>query len=149
MARMLIIGPSYKRVPIKEEIPAIDRYDGVFYRVTRKNLGNQNIKIMILTEDLRLIDAYKKIPYDGPKGDRWNQCKMKDYKKSFIDKMKRQNKNVISLILNHKDIDEIFIAAGAIFRRALPDFKDFKVKIILPHGGLGATAKSLKEWLQN
>ena len=147
MTKLLIIGPSYRRIEKEGLIPAIERYNGVFYRVTRKNNKNKDLLIFVLTEDLELIDAASKIPYRSPKGEDWKKTKNPDHTSKYIEKMKGKNTLTLKKILDQGTIDEIFIAAGAIFRRALPTLDYFKGKIILPRGGIGPTAKLLKDWL--
>ena len=105
------------------------------------------MRILILTEDLRLIEANTKIPYRVPKEGDWDQDIIKNYDKNYIEQMKRKNSLFLKEILNHEKIDEIFLALGSQFRKTLPDLNSYKCKIILPRGGIGPTAQFLKKWL--
>jgi len=147
-SRLLIIGPSFRRDTIPKPIPAIMRYDGIFYRVTRKHHSGNNPEIMILTEELNLINENKKIPYNPPKGNEWTKSKSLNYSEKFIEKKYKENKDILKKAFKNKKFKEVFIAAGKLFRTALPDFTEYDCKVILPHGGPGPTAKSLKEWLR-
>jgi hypothetical protein len=147
-SKLLIIGPSFKRKDEKELMPAIDRYDGVFYRVTRKNLHDENVIILIQTEDLKLIKSSDKIPYLKPKGEIWSQSNKINYSEKHVKQMIKENSNLINNTIKDNNICEIFVAVGANFRKALPDLNYFNGDIIYPSGGLGPTAKLLKEWLR-
>jgi len=147
--RLLILGPSYKRQTNPELLQAIERYDGVFFRVTRKNKHGDDTKVLILTENLTLLDANDRIPFMPPKGGMWDQSNTISHQTSYISKMRLENSKIIGRTIDENNIEEIFVAMGAIFRKALPDFSEFNTRVILPHGGLCPTAKSLKQWLQN
>ena len=144
--KLLILGSSFKRCQDKEMMAAINRYDGVFFQVARKNLKNNDAGILILTEDLELIDANCEIPYKSPMGRDW---KIKNqYSEAYIEKMKRKNELFLQNKLGQNKVDDLFIAVGAPFRKAIAIPLSFKGKVTLPDsGGLGPTAKLLKNWL--
>lgn len=144
--KLLILGSSYRRKSDPEPMPAIERYDGVFYRVARKYLPKKNIEVTILTDDLQLISGSKKILYTPPTP--WAGSTKINYNSDYIEKRLISNKELLRKMCRDEDFDEIFVAIGIIYRRALPNFDEFNCKVILPRGGLGPTAKSLKEWLQ-
>ena len=143
--KLLILGPSWKRNKSVALLPAIERYDGIFYRITRKNACLKNTTILILTEDLKLIDSSEKISYVSPKN--WAEYKKINFSKSYIDNIRKKNRYKIESILKINKITEVFVAIGAVFRIALPYFNNYDLKIILPQRGLGETSKSLKLWL--
>jgi len=74
MAKLLILGPSYRRNPSPDPLPAIERYDGLFYRIVRKyvdKLREKDVDVITITEDLDMIAPETKISYKPPVGDRW------------------------------------------------------------------------------
>jgi len=147
--KLLILGPSYKRQTNPELLQAFERYDGVYFRVTRKNLHDENTKIFVLTENLELFAAEDRIPFSPPQGGMWDQSRKILYKSDYITKKRIENSKIIWKVIEENNIKEIFVAVGVNFRRALPDFSKYNARVISPKGGLGPTAKSLKHWLQN
>lgn len=146
--KLLILAPSYRRRTESELMPAIDRYDGVFYRVARKHLSGKDIHVLIMDDKLQLIDASEKILYSPPIGNMWKQFKISNYKANFIQQTKEKNEKKLQILCQNENIKEIFIAAGANHRKVLPDFKNFSSEVIFPRGGIGPTARALKEWIQ-
>jgi len=146
MARkLLIMPPSYKR-RTEPDLPAIERYDGVLYRVLRRNLKSDNVDILVLTEDLKLVWGNEKLPYKKPKGDRWSGYGPED----IPDKVVKNNMAFLKKVLEKGDYDEVFVALGEKFRKAIGDLEKItNVKVTYIRGrGLGLYAQCLKAWLE-
>jgi len=146
MAKLLILGPSYKRNPSPEPLPAIERYDGLFYRIVRRNMDKakkKGIDIIIITEDLELAAPETKLPYKPPVGNKWKTLPPTAKDPEKIEKLRNQ----ILEIVKSKRYDEIFIALNKHYQQLLPDLTPYTKKIISDFEGLGPKAKSLKEWL--
>jgi len=141
--RLLILGPSYRRNPDPNPLPAIERYDGIFYRIARKYMP-KDVDIMVMTNDLILIDADTPLPYKPPKGKTWGQMKIP---REQIEKARKKNKEILDKKLK-KGYSEIFLAMGKQYAEALPNLTRYDIKIIFPAtGGPGPKAKALKQWL--
>ena len=65
--KLVIMPPSFRRKKSDKPLPAIDMYDGVLYRVLRRNMPKEGLDVVILTEDMQLIFGSEKIPYRPPK----------------------------------------------------------------------------------
>ncbi len=146
MARLLILGPSYRRNTSPEPLPAIERYDGLFYRIVRKNMDKmkeKGIDVIIITEDLEVVTPETKLPYKPPVGSKWRTLPPTSRDPEKIEKMQRQ----ILEIVKSRKYDEIFIALNKHYQALLPDLTPHTKKIISDFEGLGRKAKSLKEWL--
>jgi len=146
MAKLLILGPSYRRNTSPEPLPAIERYDGLFYRIIRRNMDKvkeKGIDIIIITEDLELATPETKLPYKPPVGNKWRTLPPTTRDPEKVEKLRNQ----ILEIVKNKRYDEIFIALNKHYQALLPDLAPHTKKIISDFEGLGPKAKSLKEWL--
>ena len=141
--RLLILGPSYRRNPDPNPLPAIKRYDGIFYKIARK-YTSKDVDIMVMTDDLTLVEADTPLPYKPPKGKTWGQMKIP---REQIEKARKKNKEILDKKLK-QECSEIFLAMGKQYAKALPDLAQYKVKIIFPIiKGPGSKAQVLREWL--
>jgi len=146
MAKLLILGPSYRRNQNSEPLPAIERYDGVYYRIVRKymnKLKEKNIDIIIITEDLNVLTPKIEIPYKPPVGEKWRTLPPTSRDPEKIKKLQSQ---IIEIVRNKK-YDEAFIALNRYYQAILPDLRPYIKRIISNFGGLGPKAKALKQWL--
>ena len=50
--KLLIMPPSYRR-KTDPDLSAIERYDGVLYRVLKKNLKSSNVDVLVLTDNFK------------------------------------------------------------------------------------------------
>lgn len=143
--RLLILGPSYRRRKDKERLPAIERYDGIFYRVTRK-YRDENVDVLILGDDLKLMREDVLLPYNPPHGDDWHSYTVNEAK---IHKIRGYNKKFLEEIFKKNAYSEVFLAMGSQFLCVLPDIeKEFRIKVIFPKGrGIGPKARILRDWL--
>ena len=146
MAKLLILGPSYRRNPSPEPLPAIERYDGLFYRIVRRNMDKvkeKDIDIIIIAEDLEVATPETRLPYKPPVGNKWRTIPPTSRDPEKIEKLQSQ----ILEIVKSKRYDEIFITLNKYYQALLLDLTPYAKKIIANSKGLGAKAKSLKEWL--
>ena len=146
MAKLLILGPSYRRNTSPELLPAIERYDGLFYRIVRRNMDKvkeKGIDIIIITEDLELVTPETKLPYKPPVGNKWRTMPPVSRNPEKIEKLRNQ---ILEMVKSRK-YDEIFIVLNKHYQALLPDLTPYTKKIIATSRGLGSKAKELKEWL--
>jgi hypothetical protein len=146
MAKLLILGPSYRRNPAPEPVPAIERYDGLFYRIIRRNMDKikeKYIDIIIITEDLEVVTPETKLPYKPPIGSKWKTLPSASRNPEKTEEIRSK----ILKIVKSRKYDEIFIALNRHYQALLPDLTPYTKKIIARFEGLGPKAKSLKEWL--
>ena len=146
MPKLLILGPSFRRNPNPQPIPAIERYDGLLYRIVRKHmdkLEEKGIDVIIITEDLDVVTPQTKLPYKPPVGVNWKGPPpiKKDLKK--IEMLR----NRILKLVREKRYEEIFIALNKRYRALLPDLTAYTDKVIASFKGIGPKAQALKQWL--
>ena len=146
MAKLLILGPSYRRNPSPEPLPAIERYDGLFYRIVRKymdKLKEEDIDVIIITEDLDVITPETELPYKPPIGESWKSLPpvRRDPKK-----VKMLRTQILKFVRKRR-YEEIFIALNKRYRALLPDLTAYTDKVIASFKGIGPKAQALKQWL--
>jgi len=142
--RLLILGPTFRRNSSKKILTAIERYDGVFFRVARKHLERvHNVDIVIMIDDLTLVDGNSYLPYIPPEGERWGK---QTFSKEMYKEARAKNEAFLSKKLSRGRYAEIYIAMGKKYAKALPDLSHLKV-VFPTHGGFGPKAKALKEWI--
>lgn len=144
MAKLLILGPTYRRNPSPEPLPAIERYDGIFYKIVRKYMDKvreKGIEILIVTEDLEVVTPDTPLPYKPPKGNHWKTLPPARTERT----VKLQTK--IAELLKGKHYDEIFIALNKYYRNLLPDLKTHTKRVLSQFSGIGPKAQALKKWI--
>lgn len=144
--RLLILGPSFRRNRSSRVLPAIQRYDGLFYRVARKYLKDvKDVDVVVMIDDLTLVDGATPLPYSEPEGKEWGK---QTFSNEVVEKAKVKNLDFLERKLRDRKYLEIFISMGKQYAEALPDLSRFDAKVIFPStGGPGPKAKALKEWL--
>jgi hypothetical protein len=145
---LLILGPSFRRKTQKEPIPAVERFDGLFFRVAKKYLKTtKNVNVAVMLDDLTLVDESTPLPYKEPEGTKWGgKPIMKNTSNEAIEK----NQTYLAAKLRGKRYSEVFVAMGKEYAKALPDLTVFDIKVIFPtSGGPGPKAQALKEWLSS
>ena len=146
MPKLLILGPSYRRNPSPEPLPAIERYDGLFYRIVRKyidKLKEKDIDVIIVTEDLDVVTPETKLPYKPPVGESWRS--LPPVKRN--PKKTEMLRNQILKIVRGRKYEEIFIALNRHYRALLPDLTAYTGKVVFSFRGMEPKAQALKQWL--
>lgn len=144
--RLLVLGPSFRRNMSSEVLPAIQRYDGLFYRVARKYLRDvRDVDVVVMVDDLILVDSTTPLPYSEPEGKEWGG---QTFSNEVVEKARAKNSDFLDKKLKDRKYSEVFISMGKQYAEALPDLSRFDVKVIFPStGGPGPKAQALKEWL--
>jgi hypothetical protein len=143
---MLILGSSFRRNRSEESLHAIERYDGLFFRVARKYLGSvKNVDVVVMADDLTLVDGDSPIPYNEPEGDHWGQQR---FNEAIVKNAKTKNEDFLSKKLGNGKHSEVFISMGKTHTKALPDLTQYGVGVEFPaSGGPGPKAQALREWI--
>lgn len=144
MARCLILGCSRKKLAGAELMPAINRYDGPLYRVTRKFLRERpdegaNLEIFVLSAALGLVPSQMPIPY---------------YDQRMTAKRAHELRPIVLRQLSHvvtsQSFGELYLCVGRGYQEALTGWET----IILDHavvtiatGSLGKRQSDLQYWL--
>jgi hypothetical protein len=145
--RLLILGPAFRRRKEDGLLPAFERYDGLFYRVARKYLGDvKDVDVVVMKNDLTLVDGSAPLPYIEPEGLNWG---VKTIPKKIVEDAKKINESYLKNKLKRKKYYEVFISMGKAYATALPDIAANNIKVVFPtSGGPGPKAQALKEWLK-
>lgn len=143
---LLILGPSFRRNTKNEPLAAIERFDGLFFRIARKYLKTtKDVDTAVMLDDLTLVDGTTSVQYTEAEGAQWGGKKIL---KNTLENSREKNRKYLTTKLKSKKYSEVFLSIGKEFAKALPDFNEYGVKVIFPtNGGLGPKAQALKEWL--
>jgi hypothetical protein len=123
-------------------LPAIDRYDGVAYRVIKRlqRLGQypEDVDVVIVSAKYGLITSEKLIQnYDQRMTTERALEQVED------------NRVMLAQLLGSNDYKEVFISAGRTYLLALEPFDVWRgsVLVTVNRGKIGVQLKGLKEWL--
>lgn len=139
--RLLLIACSNRKVQTRELLPAIQRYDGVTYRVIRKAMREgyfpPNVDIKILSAEFGLIDAETRIPYYDRRMDRRRAYELKS-----------QVLSTLQVYLEGNQDSEVYIDLGKDYLPAIEGIGGID-KIVFAKGRIGERLARLKIWLRN
>ena len=146
--KLIIVSASsrLKKEPA-EPAPAIERYDGVYFRILRKYLREGKLSdadILVISEKCSLMPADNKIPYHEPHPGPWGSLSVK---KETISKLKEKNLEKLKKIVDQ--YCEIYVNVGRGYKKLIEGFENFiTCKITYAAGrGLGPKALHMKEWI--
>jgi len=144
MSRLLVLSSSQRRSTRPEAIPAIDRYEGVYFRIVKKYLREgilRNTDVLVVSEKFGILRADDKVPYHEPFRGYLPQKDLEERRKTNLDKLRA--------ILAQKSYSEIFVACGKDFQKLIDGFQKLTpAKIVFCRGsGLGPKAQELKRWI--
>jgi hypothetical protein len=144
--RLLVLGPSFRRRRDEGPLPALERFDGLFFRVARKCLDNiKDVDVLVMVDDLTLVDGTTPLAYREPVGAKWGGRRVP---KEALEKARAINKRVLEERLKSGQYLEVFLAMGKEYAKALPDLAKFGVKVVFPtSGGPGPKAQALRRWI--
>jgi len=145
--KLIIITTSYRiNKERKEPISAIDRCDGVYFRLLRKYIREEklrNVDILIVSEKFGLIWAKDKIPYYEVHG----KMGSLSLEKKAMEDLRQQNLQKLKEVVNR--YSEIYVNVGREYMKLIEGFEKFTTrKITYSVGkGLGPKALHMKEWI--
>jgi hypothetical protein len=127
-------------------LSALERFDGLFFRVARKYLGSvRDVDVVVMVDDLTLVDGDAPLAFREPEGSEWGKQK---FSKEVLEKAKAQNEEFLKKKLKNGRYSEVYLAMGKQYAEALPDLTQFNIKVTFPaSGGLGPKVQKLKEWI--
>ena len=144
--RLLILACSQRKRPALSLLPALERYDGPWFRVLRKFLHESpseasRLQVYILSAEFGLIPANQLIPDYDRRISRQQACKLNPV---VLDQLQR--------LLESRQYTEILISVGKDYLQALSGYEHLlppKVKVVVSAGGLGRKQTALHDWLRN
>jgi hypothetical protein len=138
----LVLACSSRKVASTELLPAIERYDGVAYRVVKRlqRLGEYPVDV-----DLLILSAkYGLIRHDHP---------IHNYDLRMTSERALEHANATHIFmrqcLSGGCYSEVFISAGKDYVLALEPFDSWRggIAVSTNKGKIGIQLKTLKEWL--
>jgi len=140
MVKLLILDPSYRRNTAQEPLSAIERHDGLFYRIVRRNMGEargKDVDLIAIAEDLELTTPETKLPNKRPIGNKWRTLPPVSKDPEKIKKLRSQ----ILKTVKSKRCDETFIALNKHYHALLPDLTPYTKKMTTASRGLDSKSK--------
>jgi len=128
---------------------ALDRYDGVFFRVLRRALrdsGRRDIDVLVLSPVLGLIKGDEPLKLHEPLPGEWGTLCLDPRK---ANEAKARNLEFLRCFLKRRRYSEVYVNVGQQYMRLIEGFeKQFKCKIIRCKGeGPGPKAAHMKAWI--
>ncbi|MEM1757645.1 MAG: hypothetical protein QW770_06425, partial [Candidatus Bathyarchaeia archaeon] len=138
--------PSFRRRCDAVLLPALECYDGLFFRVVRKYLGDVgDVDVVVMTDDLTLVDGNSPLDYRAPEGSEWGRRKLS---REVLERARAVNERFLKKKLRDGRYDEVYLAMGKQYAAALPDLTKYGVKVVFPtSSGPGPKAQALKQWI--
>ena len=140
MTRLLIIACAAKKKPDPGTMPAVDRYDGPWYRTLRKARSNRPGSmpvVWILSGEFGLIPGETPIPD-------YNQIMTPERALLLQDQIGEALARAMT-----PDVTEVFVCAGRVYVEALMTHRDAfgSIPVRVAPGGIGSKMGHLKRWL--
>jgi len=141
MRRLIIVSASQRRITDPSPLPAIDRFDGVYFRILRKHLKDGKLKdadILVVSDRHGVIKATDVVPYHPPS----DKIKVEEHARI-------SNVKIIEGIAKKTAYSEIYVICGKDFQGFIKGFEEFaNTTVTYCQGrGLGPKARSLKDWI--
>ena len=142
----MILGPSFRRRCDVGLLSALERFDGLFFRVARKYLGGvRDVDVVVMVDDLTLVDGDSPLAYKAPEGSEWGKQK---FSSEVLERARAVNEKFLEKKLRNGRYGEVYLAMGKQYAAALPDLAKYGVKVVFPtSGGPGPKAQALKQWI--
>jgi hypothetical protein len=127
-------------------MPALDRYNGVFFRVLKKYLREgqlEDVDILILSETLGILTPEKGVPY--------NPVISKVVGRGDTDKARKQNLETLRNWFSKREYAEIYVNCGRDFLKLIEGFEKLtSARVTFAEGsGIGPKAAHMKKWIVN
>jgi hypothetical protein len=140
VSRLLILSCSERKNLSASPLPAIQRYDGPFFRVARRGLADApETAVFVLSARFGLVHGDAEIPwYDQP------------LTKARRTELRDQIAPGLSSLANADRFDSAFICAGRKYLHLIdPHLPDLRAAfpVMLASGGLGEKLTRLRGWL--
>ena len=146
MTRLILLSASRRRSNNPNSIPALERYQGVYFRVLKKYLREDRLKdtdVLIVSEKFGVLRPEDRVPYHEPFEGKLG--------KQEVQKARQANLTKLAQTFSEKQYSEIFVVCGREFQKLIAGFQNLtNTKVVFCEGaGLGPKAHNLKQWILN
>lgn len=143
--RLIIVTTSIRVNKTEELIPAIERFDGVFFRLLRKYIRKgmmKNTDVLILSEKDGLVRHDQKLPFRKPAG----KIGALTLDPKQVETARAKNLEMLKTTL--KNYSEIYINVGKQYLKLIEGFERYtKAKITYAKGRYGEKARHMRDWI--
>ncbi len=140
--RLLVMACSSRKVSSSGPLPAIERYDGVAFRVVKRlrRLGRypHNVDVLIVSA------KYGLIRHDQP----IDNYDLRMTPERALEQVE-QNRAILRQLVDSSYYSEVFVSVGKVYLMALEPFDAWQGSVIVTvnSGKIGVQLRSLKQWL--
>jgi len=138
---LLIISCSQRKANISNLTPAIELYDGPFFKIIKKlkkEGGYPNdVHTLIVSAKYGLLGLYDII-------EKYDQIMTKKRANELEDELKKK----IEKFFSNKNFKEVYICMGKNYRLALGDF-NFEIPVSYADGKIGEKLSQMKNWMHS
>ncbi|MEZ5335950.1 MAG: peroxide stress protein YaaA [Methanolobus sp.] len=143
--KLMILPCSKRKIDNTEKIPAIDRYEGQYFRIIKKYISdfsnNDGFDLAILSAKYGLIEPMEEIhDYDL----KMNNSIASELNESVIKKLKSMNKD--------KQYKEVAINLGETYFKAIDGYDNIfeeNAEFTIFEGKIGERQQQMKSWLED
>ena len=141
MRRLVIVSASQRRAPDPNPMPAIDRFDGVYFRILRKYLRESRLKgvdVLVVSDRYGILQANDLVPFHHPSD-----------KIKATENARASNLTKLKDMLKKASYAEIYVVCGEDFQGFIRGFEEYaNTTVTYCQGrGLGPKARSLRDWI--
>lgn len=143
---MIVLSASQRRSTDPDPLPAIERYDGVYFRLVKKYLREKRLSdtdIIIVSERNGIARPDENVPYIKPFRGKLHLPKKQ------LEELKLSNLLKLESIFNQHHYKEIFVVCGKEYQKLIEGFGQLTdAEVVFCKGrGLGPKAQDLKRWI--
>jgi len=140
---LIIISASERRSTDPRPLPAMQRYQGVFFAVVRKYLREGKLKdtdIVVVSDKYGVVRSGEEVPYHEAAREKPR------FPKQALQEANREDLARLRIIFSKSRYHDILVVCGKEFRRLIEGFEELtEAKTVLCEGkGLGPKAQNLK-----
>jgi len=150
MRKLLIVSSSSRIVPEQTgKMLAVDRYDGVFFRVLRKALRDsrrRDIDVLILSPVYGLIKGNEQIEYHKPLMGKWGTLSLSE---DEVTRMREKNLSFLESFIRRHEYSETYVNVGREYMKLIEGLEKFLThRVTYAKGkGVGPKAADMKMWI--
>ncbi len=141
------MAESQRRTQSKSRLPAINYFDGVYFRVLKKYLREgllDDVDVLVLTKEEGLIPANKLVSYStgtlGPAG-------RLDLPNARVRYLRRRNEKYLNRRIRSQNYSEIYVNVGREYMTLMGDIQTSARTTFAQGAGLGPKAQHMKNWI--
>jgi len=138
--RLLILSSTERQRPDSAQLPALERYRGIYPTLLRSLQRNGRLR------DFDVVFVTAMGVFKGNEGVPYRNEPMTD---ELASSLRGQNLRKLERIFSEKDYGEVYVNVGQKYLKSISGFENFtNAPVTYAKGVLGQKATHMKQWLQ-